>query len=184
MSDIDAEEEYASLSIDPENESWDPEDGTGYGTEEPEDGKWESDKATDNPEAFPEDEYSPVPAYDESLPDSDYSREGVTGQVTAYTYTDIELPYLLITDLDSLSISYKLDLVNKLVKPIAGIDQNISVYIKTKNDEWYGIGKIAPAQVKTFLQVVGLENAEARIALPNQPEGRLLTGHLLYALSQ
>lgn len=102
--------------------------------------------------------------------------KGVTDSVSEYVFVDMEYPNVCLKA-DLVLPKHKWEVISKLSQIGGNVDKNISLYI-VRNDELYKIGALSGVQIKSFLDIVGIENI-----VGHHKDGRELVGSKLYVLS-
>lgn len=81
--------------------------------------------------------------------------KGITDTVSEYVYSSMEYPCICLKP-NLILPKHKWGIISKLSKS-SGSDKNIFLYIIRKN-EMFKIGKLSGIQVKSFIDIVGLDN--------------------------
>ena len=102
--------------------------------------------------------------------------KGVTDSVSEYVFVDMEYPNLCLKA-DLVLPKHKWEVISKLSKIGGKADKNISLYI-VRHGELFKIGALNGVQVKSFIDIVGIDNIEG-----HHRDGRKLEGSKLYVLS-
>ena len=80
--------------------------------------------------------------------------QGITENVSEFTYSSLEYPCIMFKEGFSLK-NHKWKVLSNMVKSIS-LDKDISLYFHD-NGELLKIGKISGTQVNAFLDIVGME---------------------------
>lgn len=83
--------------------------------------------------------------------------KGITGDVTDFTYTNLEYPCIVFND-DFKCPKHQLTVIKNMVNSTIG-GKDISLYFRNEGD-LFKIGMIDGLQVTAFLEVVGLSNVK------------------------
>lgn len=82
--------------------------------------------------------------------------EGVTDEVTSYTYTNLEYPCIVLND-DFTCPKHKLEVLSRMVKMSDREIKDIALYMSNEGD-LYKIGSLSGTQMKAFYQIIGEDN--------------------------
>lgn len=81
--------------------------------------------------------------------------DGITGEVTNYTYTKLSYPCILFREGFTCE-KHKLRVISNMVNT-GGTNKDISLYFQQAG-EIYKLGMLNGLQVKSFLEIIGVEN--------------------------
>lgn len=93
--------------------------------------------------------------YGEDESETDADVRGISGNVSSYTYTNLNYPCIIFKKGFSCP-KHQLLVISNMVKS-SGVDKDISLYF-SKEDDLYKIGTIGGKQVSAFLEIVGTES--------------------------
>lgn len=108
--------------------------------------------------------------------------KGITDEVTSYTHSDVRYPNILVTNTESILVGYKAKTLSSILAPSSVFNQNIHVYMESEDNSIYGIGKVAPEQLRMFIDLVGIDNLVVTLKGDEGGPGRELKGKLVYTL--
>lgn len=101
--------------------------------------------------------------------------EGITGNVTDYTFTDMSCPCIIFNK-GFQTEKHKFQVIQNMVSNI-GKNKDISVYFINKSNELLKIGTLSGYQVSSLIDMVGRENLRGYY-----DDGSELKGSLIYTL--
>lgn len=101
-------------------------------------------------------------------------KEGITDNVTPYTYTKLEYPCVVLRD-GFTCAKHQIKVVSNMVKA-KSLNKDIGVYFRDKGD-MYRIGNICGMQLESFIDVLGRENV-----IGFYDDGTELVGDMIYCL--
>lgn len=102
--------------------------------------------------------------------------KGVTDEVSKFVYTDMKFPCICL-NADIKLPKHKWLIISKLVKQGGSSEKDISVYM-IRDGELYKAGALSGIQIKSFIDIIGLENM-----FGYQNKKIKLLGDKLYVLS-
>lgn len=94
--------------------------------------------------------------YEDNVENESVEIEGITGNVTSYTFTGVSYPCIIFKE-DFSCPKHKLTVVSNMVKSGSNLIKDISLYFLQKG-ELFKIGSLSGLQVGAFLDLVGVEN--------------------------
>lgn len=98
--------------------------------------------------------------------------EGITGQVSSFTFTNINYPCFIFREGSEIP-KYKLRIVANMVKSGNMQDKDTSLYFM-QNGDLYKIGSLSGLQIMGFIDLIGIDNLIGYASKDEKLEGSSL----------
>ena len=98
--------------------------------------------------------------------------EGITGQVSSFTFTNINYPCFIFKEGSEIP-KYKLRIVANMVKSGNMQDKDTSLYFM-QNGDLYKIGSLSGLQIMGFIDLIGIDNLIGYASKDEKLEGASL----------
>lgn len=98
--------------------------------------------------------------------------EGITGQVSSFTFTNINYPCFIFKEGSEIP-KYKLRIVANMVKSGNMQDKDTSLYF-LQNGDLYKIGSLSGLQIMGFIDLIGIDNLIGYASKDEKLEGSSL----------
>lgn len=108
----------------------------------------------------------------EDCEESSEDVEGITGQVSSFTFTNINYPCFIFKEGSEIP-KYKLRIVANMVKSGNMQDKDTSLYFM-QNGDLYKIGSLSGLQIMGFIDLIGIDNLIGYASKDEKLEGASL----------